>query len=75
MITTASGLQYEDTTEGTGAVATKGQNVKVHYTGWLYNNGTQGAVPWLSRPPWGMAHAVPVASSHRMPHSNSTSSC
>ena len=43
MITTASGLQYEDTTEGTGAVATKGQNVKVHYTGWLYNNGTQGA--------------------------------
>ena len=43
MITTASGLQYEDTTEGTGAVATKGQNVTVHYTGWLYNNGTQGA--------------------------------
>ncbi len=43
MITTASGLQYEDTTEGTGDVATKGHNVTVHYTGWLYNNGTQGA--------------------------------
>ena len=43
MITTATGLQYEDTVEGTGAVATKGQSVTVHYTGWLYNNATQGA--------------------------------
>lgn len=41
--TTASGLQYEDTTTGEGAEATKGQNVSVHYTGWLYNNGEQGA--------------------------------
>ena len=43
MQTTPSGLQYEDTVIGTGAEATRGQNVKVHYTGWLYNNGTQGA--------------------------------
>ena len=43
MITTASGLQYEDTTTGDGAVATAGQRVTVHYTGWLYNNGEQGA--------------------------------
>ena len=43
MQTTASGLQFEDTTEGTGAVATKGQSVTVHYTGWLYNDGVQGA--------------------------------
>ncbi len=41
--TTASGLQYEDTTAGEGAEAAKGQNVSVHYTGWLYNNGEQGA--------------------------------
>ena len=41
--TTASGLQYEDTTVGEGAEATKGQQVTVHYTGWLYNNGEQGA--------------------------------
>ena len=41
--TTDSGLQYEDTSIGTGAEATKGQNVSVHYTGWLYNNGEQGA--------------------------------
>jgi FKBP-type peptidyl-prolyl cis-trans isomerase FkpA len=27
----------------TGAEAAKGQQVTVHYTGWLYNNGEQGA--------------------------------
>jgi FKBP-type peptidyl-prolyl cis-trans isomerase FkpA len=36
MITTASGLQYEDTTPGTGAEASAGQRVEVHYTGWLH---------------------------------------
>ena len=43
MITTPSGLQYEDTTPGTGAEAQPGQRVHVHYTGWLYENGRQGA--------------------------------
>jgi len=43
MITTPSGLQYEDTTVGEGAQATAGQQVQVHYTGWLYQNGQQGA--------------------------------
>lgn len=43
MTTTASGLQYEDTKLGTGAEATKGQRVTVHYTGWLFNDGVQGA--------------------------------
>ena len=42
MQTTASGLQYEDTIPGTGASATAGQRVSVHYTGWLFNNGVQG---------------------------------
>ena len=41
--TTSSGLQYEDTVLGTGAIAKAGQNVKVHYTGWLYNDGVRGA--------------------------------
>jgi FKBP-type peptidyl-prolyl cis-trans isomerase FkpA len=41
--TTPSGLQYIDTEVGTGAVATAGQQVSVHYTGWLYNDGVQGA--------------------------------
>jgi peptidylprolyl isomerase len=43
MITTASGLQYEDTTPGTGATAQAGQDVQVHYTGWLYQDGVKGA--------------------------------
>ena len=43
MITTASGLQYEDTAVGEGEEARAGQDVTVHYTGWLYNDGTQGA--------------------------------
>jgi FKBP-type peptidyl-prolyl cis-trans isomerase FkpA len=43
MITTATGLQYEDIAPGSGAAATKGQSVTVHYTGWLYNDGVQGA--------------------------------
>lgn len=42
MQTTASGLQYEDTTPGTGAEAKAGQRVSVHYTGWLFNDGVQG---------------------------------
>ena len=43
MITTASGLQYEDTTVGSGAEARAGQQVSVHYTGWLWVNGAKGA--------------------------------
>ena len=43
MITTATGLQYEDTLEGSGAPARAGQLVSVHYTGWLYNDGVLGA--------------------------------
>jgi FKBP-type peptidyl-prolyl cis-trans isomerase FkpA len=43
MITTPSGLQYEDTVIGSGAEATKGQYVSVHYTGWLYENGQAGS--------------------------------
>jgi len=37
MTTTPSGLQYEDTTPGTGEEAQAGQRVRVHYTGWLYD--------------------------------------
>lgn len=43
MTTTASGLEFEDTVTGTGTLASKGQSVTVHYTGWLYQNGQQGA--------------------------------
>ncbi len=43
MQTTASGLQYLDTVIGSGPEAVAGNKVKVHYTGWLYNDDTQGA--------------------------------
>jgi FKBP-type peptidyl-prolyl cis-trans isomerase FkpA len=35
--TTPSGLVIEEIVEGTGATATAGQTVSVHYTGWLTN--------------------------------------
>lgn len=43
MTTTASGLQYTDTVEGTGESPQKGQICVMHYTGWLYENGQKGA--------------------------------
>ena len=42
MITTPSGLQYEDTVVGNGDEAKAGRPVMVHYTGWLFNDGVQG---------------------------------
>ncbi len=38
-----TGLQITDTQVGTGAEAQPGRTVTVHYTGWLYNDGQQGA--------------------------------
>ncbi len=43
MSNTPTTLQITDTQAGTGAEARKGQTVTVHYTGWLYNDGQQGA--------------------------------
>ena len=42
MITTPSGLQYDDTVTGDGATASAGQNVSVHYTGWLHDPAAEG---------------------------------
>ncbi len=36
-VTTPSGLKYVDQVVGTGEAAAAGQNVSVHYTGWLEN--------------------------------------
>jgi len=41
--TTASGLEYQDTVVGEGAIASAGQRVTVHYTGWLYQDGIKGS--------------------------------
>src|SRR5690348_16460176 len=40
---TASGLEYEILKEGTGACPQRGNQVVVHYTGWLNVNGEPGA--------------------------------
>jgi FKBP-type peptidyl-prolyl cis-trans isomerase FkpA len=41
--TTASGLQYDDLTLGSGAEAVEGDYVSVHYSGWLQNpDGSTG---------------------------------
>ena len=37
VVTTESGLKYEDLVVGTGAMPKAGQTVRVHYTGWLTN--------------------------------------
>lgn len=36
-------LQITDTQPGSGSEARRGQTVTVHYTGWLYQDATQGA--------------------------------
>ncbi|WP_031336941.1 FKBP-type peptidyl-prolyl cis-trans isomerase [Rhodopseudomonas sp. B29] len=41
-VTTASGLKIEDTKVGTGPSPKPGQICVMHYTGWLYENGTKG---------------------------------
>jgi FKBP-type peptidyl-prolyl cis-trans isomerase len=40
--TTASGLVYEEKVVGTGDTAQSGQEVSVHYTGWLFYGGERG---------------------------------
>lgn len=42
MQTTKSGLQMTDVVVGTGEVAAPGDQVEVHYTGWLWQNGKKG---------------------------------
>ena len=41
--TTPSGLIIEDIVVGKGTTAAAGHEVTVHYTGWLFNDGVQGA--------------------------------
>ena len=42
IMTTPSGLKIIDTQPGTGASPKTGQTCVMHYTGWLYDNGTKG---------------------------------
>jgi FKBP-type peptidyl-prolyl cis-trans isomerase len=42
MVTTDSGLRYEDSRIGDGAEAVRGDRVEVHYTGWLNDGDKKG---------------------------------
>jgi FKBP-type peptidyl-prolyl cis-trans isomerase FkpA len=42
VVTTASGLKYEDTKTGSGDEAKVGQQATVHYTGWLWAEEKRG---------------------------------
>lgn len=50
IVTTESGLQYEDLVVGTGVQPKVGQTVRVHYTGWLTNgkqfDSSRGSQPF-----------------------------
>jgi peptidylprolyl isomerase len=39
---TRTGLGYIDVREGTGEAAASGRTARVHYTGWLFENGARG---------------------------------
>jgi len=43
MQSTPSGLQFEDTVTGSGTEARTGQQVSVHYTGWLHDAAAPGS--------------------------------
>jgi peptidylprolyl isomerase len=43
MTTTSSGLQYEDTSAGSGPAPAQGQTCVMHYTGWLWVDGAKGS--------------------------------
>jgi peptidylprolyl isomerase len=43
MTETPTGLKYDDTVMGSGASPIPGQTCVMHYTGWLWQNGTKGS--------------------------------
>ncbi len=61
--TLPSGLQYDDTTAGTGAEAKAGAQVSVHYTGWLWKDGVKGA-KFDSSKDRGQPFAFPLGAGH-----------
>ena len=60
MITTASGLRYLETNEGTGGTPATGQTCHVHYTGWLNAGGDAKGTKFDSSVDRGEPLAFPV---------------
>ncbi len=59
-VTTTSGLRYIDTVVGSGAEAKKGQQVSVHYTGWLLQANDQKGNKFDSSLDRGRAFSFPL---------------
>jgi FKBP-type peptidyl-prolyl cis-trans isomerase FkpA len=66
MITTPSGLQYDDTVAGNGAEAVAGKRVQVHYTGWLHDPAAEGGrgAKFDSSKDRGSPFAFPLGAGH-----------
>ncbi|MGI4847979.1 MAG: FKBP-type peptidyl-prolyl cis-trans isomerase [Janthinobacterium lividum] len=64
MTTTDTGLQYEDTIVGEGAEAKAGDNVSVHYTGWLHNDDGSKGPKFDSSKDRNEAFEFPLAAGH-----------
>lgn len=60
IVKTASGLRYIDQTVGSGAEATSGKNVSVHYTGWLNNGSDQNGSKFDSSKDRGQPFSFPL---------------
>lgn len=64
IITTVSGLQYQDITLGDGAQAKTGDHVTVHYTGWLQNSDGSAGKKFDSSKDRGDPFAFPLGAGH-----------
>ena len=64
LTTTESGLQYEELTVGDGAIATAGQNVSVHYMGWLHNEDGSAGKKFDSSKDRNQAFNFPLGAGH-----------
>lgn len=64
MPTLTSGLQFEDTTVGSGDEATTGLHVSVHYTGWLTSDGKTTGTKFDSSKDRGDPFDFPLGAGH-----------
>ncbi len=63
-ITTATGLQYQDLVIGQGITAIAGNQVSVHYTGWLQNTDGSRGKKFDSSKDRSQAFNFPLAAGH-----------
>jgi FKBP-type peptidyl-prolyl cis-trans isomerase FkpA len=64
IITTESGLQYEELSVGEGETAAAGHHVSVHYTGWLRNEDGSAGKKFDSSKDRNQAFQFPLGAGH-----------